>query len=100
MNLQISREKGTHLKKSISAAGYSALAFMSKILALQRDTLGFTRVRLPVCAAFCNGSGSRSRNSQLGNLVQNFRHFRNGVSVRLTNQSYWDSCLRWFMGVK
>ena len=38
--------------------------------------------------------------SELGNLVQNFRHFRYEVSVRLTNHSYWTSCLRWFMGVK
>ena len=29
-------------------------------LALQRDTLGFTRVKLPVCAAFCSGTGLRS----------------------------------------
>ena len=79
-------------------------------LALQRDTLGFTRVKVPVCTAFCSGTSLRSRNSQtfttrfriseLGNLVQMFRHFRYVVSVRLTNHSYWDSCLRWFMGVK
>ena len=77
---------------------------------LQRDTLGFIRVKLPICAAYCSGTGLRSRNSQtcttrfriseLGNLVQSFRHFRYGVSVRLTNHSYWDSCLRWFMGFK
>ena len=68
------------------------------------------RVKLPVCAAFCSGTGLRSRNSQtcttrfrisdLGNLVQIFRHFRYGASVRLTNHSYWDRCLRWFMRVK
>ena len=79
-------------------------------LALQRDTLGFTRVKLPVCAAFCSGTGLRSGNSQtcatrfciseLGSLVQVFRHFRYAVSVRLTNHSYGDSCLRCFMGVK
>ena len=79
-------------------------------LALQRDTLGFSRVKLPISAAFWSGTGLRSRNSQtcttrfriseLGYLVQIFRHFRYGVSVRLTNHSYWDSCLRWFMWVK
>ena len=90
----------------------SKIDFGSPRLALQRDTLGFTRVKLPVCAAFCSSTGLRSRNSQtcttrfriseLGNLVQFFRHFRYGASVRLTNHSYmyWDSCLRWFMGVK
>ena len=79
-------------------------------LALQKDTLWFTRVKLPVCTAFCSGTGLRSRNSQtcttrfriseLGNRVQICRHFRYGVSGQLTNHSYWDSCLRWFMGVK
>ena len=79
-------------------------------LALQRDTLGFTRVKLPVCAAFCSGTALRSHNFQtcttrfrileLGNLVQIFRHFRYGVSVQLTNHSYWDSCLRWYMGIR
>ena len=74
------------------------------------DTLWFNRIKLPVCAAFCSGTDLRSRNSQtcttrfriseLGNLVQMFSHFRYGVSVRLTNHSYWDSCLRWFMAVK
>ena len=77
-------------------------------LTLQRDTLGFTRVQLPICAAFCSGAGLRSRNSQtcptrfriseLGNPVQIVRRFRYGVSVRLTNHR--DSGLRWFMGVK
>ena len=71
-------------------------------LALQRDTLWFIRVKLPICAPFCSGTGLRSRNSQtlLGNLVQIFRQFRYGVSVRLTNHSYWDSCLRLSMGFK
>ena len=79
-------------------------------LALQRVTLGFTRVKLPICAAFRSGTGLRSPNSkictssfrisEMGNLVQIFKHFRYGVSVRLTNHSYLDRCLRWFMGVK
>ena len=76
----------------------------------QQLSIYCTRLKLPVCAAFCSGTGLRSRNSQtcttrfriseLGNLVQMFRHFRYGVSVRLTNHSYRDSCFRWFMGVK
>ena len=76
----------------------------------QQLSIYCTRVKLPVCAAFCSGTGLRSRNSQtcttrfriseLGNLVQMFRHFRYGVSVRLINHSYRDCCLRWFMEVK
>ena len=79
-------------------------------LALQSDTLGIIRVKLPICASSCSGTGLRSRNiqtctirfriSELGNLVQIFRQFRYGVSVRLKNHSYWDSCLRLFMGFK
>ena len=60
----------------------------------QRVTLGFTRVKITTCAAFCSGTGLRSRNSQscttrfriseLGNLVQNFLFFL-GMSSRLFN---------------
>ena len=43
---------------------------------------------------------TRFRISELGNLVQIFRHFRFGVSERLTNYSYWDNSLRWIIWVK
>ena len=86
---------GIELSELVLCLDESKIDLGSTRLALQRDTLGFTRVKLSVCAAFFSGTGVRSRNSQtcttrfhiseLGNLVQMFR---------LTNHSYWDSCLR------
>ena len=55
--------------------------------------------KITCSAAFCSGTGLRSRNfqtcttrfriSELENLVQIFRYFRYGVSVRLTNLSHF-----------
>ena len=72
-------------------------------LALQWDTLGFTRAKLPICAAFClrfrnsHNLPHHFRISELGNQIQIFDTFER---VTLTNYSHWDSCLRWLMGVK
>ena len=74
-------------------------------LALQRDTLGFTRAKLHICAAFWSGTGLKSLNSQTCSTRfrvsdSNVLTLSTGISVRLTHYSHWNSCLKWFIGVK
>ena len=73
----------------------------------RRTHLGFTslRAKLHMCVAFCSGAGLSFRNSQicptrfriseLGNLVQIFRH-----SIGPKSHSHLDNCLMWFTNHK
>ena len=83
-----------------SSTGYG-VGSGSACLALHWDTLGFTRAKLPICAAFCSGSGLRTCNSQTCGTCFRISDLRYQVQIlRLTNYSHWDSCWRLFMGGK
>ena len=83
-----------------SSTGYG-VGSGSACLALHWDTLGFTRAKLPICAAFCSGSGLRTCNSQTCGTCFRISDLRYQVQIlRLTNYSHWDSCWSLFMGVK